>query len=120
LQTVPLNQGNNQGAEICPFFLGKIFMAKISESWHQDGNKIVHVKTHDWNPMLDQAQAYRDQGIDGFGENKLVGVIDPALLGEWLKEAGVAWDDTHARAEVVKRKMLSGDFDKLRVWDKTY
>ena len=95
-------------------------MAKISESWHQDGNKIVHVKKHDWNPMLDQAQAYRDQGIDGFGENKLVGVIDAALLGEWLKEAGVAWDDTHAKAEVVKRKMLSGEFDKLRVWNKTY
>ena len=95
-------------------------MAKISESWHQDGKKIVHVKKHDWNPMLDQAQAYRDQGIDGFGENKLVGVIDAALLGEWLKEAGVAWDDTHAKAEVVKRKMLSGEFDKLRLWNKTY
>ena len=94
-------------------------MAKISESWHQDGNKIVHVKKHDWNPMLDQAQAYRDQGIDGFGENKLVGVIDAALMGEWLKEAGVKWDDPAAQ-DVVKRKMLSGEFDKLRVWEGTY
>ena len=94
-------------------------MAKISESWHQDGNKIVHVKKHDWNPMLDQAQAYRDQGIDGFGENKLVGVIDAALMGEWLKEAGVKWDDPAAQ-DVVKRKMLSGEFDKLRVWEGNY
>ena len=69
--------------------------------------------------MLDQAQAYRDQGIDGFSENKLVGVIDAALLGEWLKEAGVAWNDP-ARDDVIKSKMLSGEFDKLRVWEGTY
>ena len=50
----------------------------------------------------------------------MIGVVDAALLGEWLKEAGVEWHDTDAKAEVVKRKMLSGDFDKLRVWDKTY
>jgi hypothetical protein len=48
-----------------------------------------------------------------------VGVIDAALINEWLKEAGISWDDP-ARADVVKRKMLSGDFDKLRVWEGTY
>ena len=95
-------------------------MAKISESWHEDGKKIVHVKTHDWNPSLEYAKALRDHGNESFGESKLIGVVDAALLGEWLKEAGVEWHDTDAKAEVVKRKMLSGDFDKLRVWDKTY
>ena len=95
-------------------------MAKIYEEWIDDGDKIIHKKTHDWNPMLDQAEAYRQNGNESFGESKLIGVIDAALLGEWLKEAGVAWDDHHAKAEIVKRKMLSGDFNKLRVWDKTY
>jgi|TARA_B110000240_G_C13220803_1_gene334547 hypothetical protein len=95
-------------------------MAKISEEWIDDGDKIIHKKTHDWNPSLEYAKALREHGNESFGESKLIGVIDAALLGEWLKEAGVAWDDHHAKAEVVKRKMLSGDFDKLRVWDKTY
>lgn len=95
-------------------------MAKIGEKWVDDGKKIIQVQTHDWNPMLDAAEAYRQNGNEEFGESKLIGVIDAALLGEWLKEAGVAWDDAHAKAEVVKRKMLSGEFDKLRVWNKSY
>lgn len=90
-------------------------MAKISERWVEDGDKLIHVKTHDWNPMLDAAEAYRQNGNAEFGESRLIGVIDAALLGEWLKEAGVAWDDTPAKEEIIKRKMLSGDFDKLRV-----
>jgi len=40
-------------------------MAKISEKWVADGDKIHVIRKHDWNPMLDQAQAYRDQDIDG-------------------------------------------------------
>jgi hypothetical protein len=41
------------------------------------------------------------------------------LINEWLKEAGVAWDDP-AMDDIIKRKMLSGEFDKLRVWEGTY
>jgi hypothetical protein len=88
-------------------------MAKISEQWHQDGDKLVHVKKHDWNPMLKQAEEMRQNG------NARFGVIDQALLGEWIKEAGIPWDDP-AVEDIIKRKMLSGDFDKLRVWDGNY
>ena len=31
-------------------------MAKISEQFHQDGDKLIHVKQQDWNPMLKQAE----------------------------------------------------------------
>ena len=94
-------------------------MAKISEQWHQDGDKLVHVKQHDWNPMLKQAEEMRQNGNARFGESVCVGVIDQALLGEWIKEAGITWDDP-AVDDIIKRKMLSGDFDKLRVWDGKY
>ena len=94
-------------------------MAKISEQWVQDGDKLVHVKTHDWNPMLERAEALRQNGNAEFGESRLIGVIDSALINEWLKEAGVAWDDP-AMDDVIKRKMLSGEFDKLRVWEGSY
>jgi hypothetical protein len=94
-------------------------MAKIAERWEQDGDKLIHIKTQDWNPMLDRAEELRQNGNADFGESKLVGVVDAALVGEWLKEAGIAWDDP-AVDDVIKRKMLSGEFDKLRVWQGTY
>ena len=70
-------------------------MAKIAEEWVQDGDKLVHIKKQDWNPMLDRAEELRQHGNAEFVESKLV-------------------DD------VIKRKMLSGEFDKLRVWQGTY
>ena len=94
-------------------------MAKISEKFVDQGDQIVRVTQQDWNPMLEQAAALRATGCYSMGESKLVGVIDAALIGEWLKEAGVAWSDP-ARDDVIKRKMLSGEFDKLRVWEGTY
>jgi hypothetical protein len=54
------------------------------------------------------------------GESRLVGVIPMHIMQEWFKEAGVSWDDREACKEIVKRKMLSGDFDKLRVWEGSY
>ena len=94
-------------------------MAKIAEEWVRDGDNLVHIKKQDWNPMLDRAEELRQHGNAEFGESKLVGVIDAALINEWLKEAGITWDDP-AMDDVIKRKMLSGEFDKLRVWKGSY
>jgi len=94
-------------------------MAKVSEQWVKQDDKLIHIKQQDWTPMLDRAAALRENGNAEFGESRLVGVIDAALISEWLKEAGIGWDDP-ARSDVIKRKMLSGDFDKLRVWEGTY
>ena len=43
-----------------------------------------------------------------------------ALLSVWLKEAGVSWSDTGAVKEVLKRKLMSNEFAKLRVWEGSY
>ena len=94
-------------------------MAKISEQWHKDGDKLIHVKQQDYSSSLNQAEAMRQNGNAHFGDSVCVGVIDKALMAEWLKEAGVKWDDPAAQ-DVVKRKMLSGEFDKLRVWEGNY
>ena len=94
-------------------------MSKISEQWIEQDDKLIHVKKQNWNPMLERAEAMRQNGNADFGESKLVGVIDAALINEWLKEAGVKWDDP-AKDDVIKRKMLSGEFDKLRVWEGNY
>lgn len=100
-------------------FYGAKNMAKIGEKFIHEGDKLIHVKKQDWNPMLDRAKYLRDAGCENFGESKLIGVVDAALVGEWLKEAGISWSDP-ARGDVIKRKMLSGEFDKLRVYKGTY
>jgi len=96
---------------------------KIAEKWFQQDGKLVHQKTHDWTALLDQNQKLRSSGLDGFGENKLVGRIDMDLWALWAKEAGISAKDpdfSSKMKEVVRRKMLDGEFSKLRVWQGSY
>lgn len=83
-------------------------------------DKVVIQKTHDVNPELQRAEMLRNAGVGQTGDKRLVGTIPLNLIAEWCKEAGVKWDDTQARQDVVKRKILSGEFDKFRVWKGTY
>ena len=87
-------------------------MPKISEQFYQDGDKLVHVKQHDYTPALEQAAFMRENGNATFGESVCIGVIDRALMAQWLKEAGVKSDDPAAE-EVLKRKMLSGEYLRI-------
>lgn len=100
---------------------------KINEQAYEEDGKLIVKKTHDFTPVLKQMEQIRSAGIKNMGdgpdnaENRFIGRIPLALIEMWCKEAGVKWDDTHARAEVVKKKILSGDFDKLRSdWKGTY
>lgn len=93
---------------------------KIGEKIKFEGDQVVIQKTHDVTPEMHRAQMLRDAGKGQKGESRLVGTIPLNLIADWCKEAGVKWDDTQARQEVVKRKILSGEFDKFRVWKGTY
>ena len=95
-------------------------MAKISEKIDFEHDHMVIKQRHDVSQSLRDAQVAKDAGIGMSGENRLVGFVDGAVLCAWLKEAGVAWSDTEAAKEVVKKKMMSGEFSKLRVWDGSY
>lgn len=96
---------------------------KIGERFIIDdvNKKVIHHKVHDFSgatKVAKMASMTTNGGV--VGESRLIGTIPRALVNEWLKEAGVSWDDTEARQQVVKRKILSGEFDKLRVWEGTY
>jgi len=71
-------------------------------------------------PEMQRAEMIREAGLGQSGESKLVGTIPLNLIAEWCKEAGVKWNDISARQEVMKRKILSGEFDKFRVWKGTF
>ena len=92
----------------------------ISERFELDGEKLVHQRTHDFTPVLDRAALLRSEGYTTFSESWHVGTIPMALVTEWLTEAGVSWDDHAARQEVIKRKLLDGEFSKLRVHEGTF
>jgi hypothetical protein len=95
---------------------------KIGEKVHHEdnGQTLVVEKIYENQPYLDDVKAIKDAGLGQTGEKRLVGRIPLHILSQWIKEAGLHWDDHDAVRDVIKRKMLSGDFDKLRVWEGTY
>lgn len=97
-------------------------MAKIAQQFidNHDGTFTVK-KSYDNGDVLNLAKTYRDYGApEPMSDSKLVGVLPMNIIAEWIKEAGLDWSDTEACGEVVKKKMLSGEFDKLRVWEGRY
>ena len=77
-------------------------------------------KTFDNDVYIEQAKQIRDQGLGQTGESRLVGRIPMHLVSQWIKDAGLNWNDKKATQDLIRTKMLSGDFDKFRVWKVTY
>jgi len=92
-------------------------MSKIKEEYRFEGDNIVVKETHDYGGYMHQARQYRDAGVGQSGEHRLAGYLPMSLVADWIKEAGLKWDDQEACAEVIKKKMMSGEFDKFRVWE---
>ena len=91
---------------------------KVSEKAFFEDDKLIVKKTHDASQMLEDARYAREVSPNAFGSDyKHIGNIDMALLGVWLKEAGVEWHDTQAVKDVIKRKLMSNEFSALRVWN---
>lgn len=96
-------------------------MAKIGESYKFEDDTLIIKNTHDANEMLKDVEYARQHSNNSFGsDKKLIGHIDIALVGIWIKEAGISWSDTAAVKEVIKRKLMSNEFAKLRVWEGSY
>ena len=95
---------------------------KIKEQVHHDtkNGKIIVESTYDNNPALERAEQLRKAKVGITGHNKLVGTIPIHLIKMWCDEEGVKWSDNEARKEIVMKKILSGEFDKLRVWKGTF
>lgn len=103
-----------------PFF--QEFVLKIKEIVHHDdgGDTLTIERVYDNQPVLDSVKQIKDAGLGQTGDKRLVGRIPLHIMAQWLKEAGISWSDHEAAKEVIKRKILSGDFSKLRVWEGTY
>ena len=91
---------------------------KISETYKFEDDKIIIKRKHDATVALKDAEYARQRTENSFASDyKHVGNVDMAMLNIWLKEAGVAWTDTQAVKDVIKRKLMSNEFSGLRVWE---
>lgn len=94
---------------------------KIAEQFIDGEGETFHIKeTFDAEPSLENAASLRQSETGFTGEHRLVGVIPGWLIAHWMREAGVAHNDNEARKELIRKKMLSGEFSKLRVWGGSY
>lgn len=95
-----------------------VHSTKLAEKVSFDDDKLIIKKTFDASHMLNDAKHARETTQNSFASDyKHVGNVDLGLLGVWLKEAGVSWEDTEAMKDVIKRKMMSNEFQALRVWE---
>lgn len=93
---------------------------KIGERLFDDDGRVIHRTTYDPNPALEKARVLRGRGGDQFGsDSKMIGIVPATMVTQWLREAGVRWDDPAAE-DVINRKLQSGEYSKLRVWEGKY
>ncbi len=86
-----------------------------------DGSTFVVHEVHDFNPVLSDVHGIREVTNGGIlGESRHVARIPAKLLSEWLKEAGVKHHDTKAAEDVLRKKLMSGEFSHFRNWEGTF
>ena len=93
---------------------------KVGEKFidNHDGTFVVQRQFNN-EPYLNRVEKIRELNGGIMGESRLAGEIPLHIVETWAKEAGIKWDDP-AMKDVIKRKLLSGDFDKFRVWKGTF
>ena len=93
---------------------------KVGEKFidNHDGTFVVQQKFNT-EPYLNRVEKIRELNGGILGESRLAGEIPLHIVETWAKEAGIKWSDP-AMKDVIKRKLLSGDFDKFRVWKGTF
>lgn len=93
---------------------------KIGEQFIDGEGDTFYVKnTYTAQPVLERVAEMKSHGHIGMGESRHVGSIPMHIYTQWAKEAGVPWGGEEHR-EIVKKKMLSGEFSKLRLWEGNY
>lgn len=93
---------------------------KIKEEFIDGEGSTFHIKeTHLNQPYLDRVRMLRDAGPTFSGESRQVASIPMHVYSQWAKDAGVAWG-SEAHKEIARKKILSGEYNKLRPWEGRY
>ena len=91
---------------------------KIKDEFVGDGNTVHRVRSYDFQPVIDDVRRIKNEAHNG--DMWHVGRIPKELLGIWIKEAGLKWTDTEAVQDLVRQKLLSGEFNALRPDERSF
>ena len=88
---------------------------QLGERFFDDDGRIIHQRVQAVDPYIERARLARDAPAQPMSDSWHVASVPMWLVNEWLKEAGVSWDDTVAAKDVVRRKLMSGEAAAFRV-----
>lgn len=93
---------------------------KLAEKWFEQDGKLVQQRTFDAEAPIRAARLLRHASEAGqkspVPDSETIGVVPGWLWNEWIKEAGVSHTDHEACRQVIERKLMDSDNNKLRVW----
>ena len=84
----------------------------LNTSWHVEDDNVVVRRSQDVQRILDW---HKERNIDGHNRKsdmRLAGRIPFVVVEIWLKESGLKLGSQEF-AEYVKKKLMSGEFNKL-------
>lgn len=85
----------------------------------QDGQLVYHKQT-DPTASLKAVEMAREATQSPMSDSWHVGRVDAHVLELWLKEAGVKFHEKDKVREVIRKKLLDGDFAAFRVKEGTF
>lgn len=88
------------------------------ETWFDDEGKLIRKVTFDAEPVIESVKARKSDGAPS--DKWHVGRIPVALMDQWRREAGLRPDQLDELREVVRKKLISGEFNKLRPHEGSY
>lgn len=95
-------------------------LTKLREKIEWEGNRLTKIRTYDLAPTLRNVRLARDGIGAKFGQAEKVATIPGWLIEMWCKEDRVPFHDSEARLDVIRRRMMSGEYSKLTTTDKKW
>jgi len=86
----------------------------IKERMIEDGGKLHIIRSQDVQGVLDKNQRARTSELNRHSEMRHAGSIPLVIAEQWSRECGAAIG-TKEFAGYVKKKLMDGDWSKLRV-----
>jgi len=86
----------------------------IKERMFEDDGKLQIVRSQDVQPILDANKIAQNTEINRKSEMRRAGSIPYVIAEQWSRECGAAIG-TKEFGEYVKKKLMDGDWAKLRV-----
>lgn len=89
------------------------------KAFKQDGHLVIH-KQEDVDPVLHAVRVARDAPGAPMSDSWHIATLPTVLIEKWLNEEGLQLSDREAVRDMIKRKLLSGEFNAFRVHEGTY